>query len=86
MNKYQKALNALVTLAQRSKIGKLYALIHKDILQELVNKETPMKPNGIRCGKCGSLVGEDTRMGTIHFHRCRNIECEQKIDWGKDNE
>ena len=78
-NKYKEALNELRQLSVSKRQNEIY-----DLLQELVDKETPMKPNGIKCGKCGSWVMEDTRMGTTHFHRCRNIECEQKIDWSNE--
>ena len=86
-NKYEEALNYFLDREEGENITVTCDWsIYAEELKELVDKETPMKPNGIKCGKCGSWVVEDTRMGTTHFHRCRNIECEQKIDWSDNND
>ena len=76
MNKYQEALNWFVDLLRRDVVAKQNA----KILQELVDKETPMKPTVdiyrgrevIGCGVCGEVAMDEYCTG-----------CGQKIDWRK---
>ena len=96
MNKYQEALKWFQSihdvLGQEQyyeDLGMRFGQGLYESLQavkELVDKETPMKPNGLRCGKCGSWVAEDTYTGIVHYPRCRKVGCEQTIDWSRDSE
>lgn len=76
MNKYQEALNDMYAVLNDSKRWHE----RKSLLQELVDKETPMKPcygsdypSG-DCPICGNNIGDNPR--------CR--DCGQKIDWSED--
>lgn len=94
MNKYQKALDYLISNGTHEtlyswgdefEVETEHGEESRKLLQELVARETPMKPNGIKCPKCGSWGMENTHTGTLHYHRCRNVECEQLLDWSKDD-
>lgn len=74
MNKYQEALNSIRKCIV-SKHGKLCI----EMVQELVDKETPLKPKGLACPKCSKWVVEDTYKGTLRFNRCH--DCGQRVDW-----
>lgn len=81
MNKYQEALNNLILTARKT----------EDIrtIQELVDKETPMKPipcftthqtiKWWACPRCNAEM-------LFENQGCRNNDCRQKIDWSEDNE
>ena len=79
MNKYQEALNNLLLTARKTEDIR--------IIQELVDKETPMKPQKTEygdylCGKCGWLVWEAY---TPEKHeRCSGKECGQVVDWSNE--
>lgn len=89
MNKYQKSLNYISELAAWTRSDSDVEQ-HKDLIQELIDKETPMKPiketNNedyfINCPKCGDLVYVDD--WNAYLHRCE--WCGQKIDWSEDEE
>lgn len=80
MNKYQVVLNWFVDLLRRDVVAKQNA----KILQELVDKETPMKLlksqfDGYReCGNCYGGYLERT------FNFCH--QCGQKLDWDSGDE
>ena len=83
-NKYQEALNTLVKYAHQSpNVG--WALIYEEnILQEIIDKETPMKPlwetKGYRrCSTC-KLRLVSTNNQFINY--CS--DCGQKVDWGDE--
>ena len=90
MNKYQEALDRLNTINMVNFIGDKELTKHKDndikILQELVDKETPMK--------VGSYTGSKWKFrGKFICPRCNKIllirnlpircdSCGQKLDFG----
>lgn len=80
-NKYQEALNYFDWNCE---------VEHKeqqDLIQKLVDKETPMKPitnkyGDFVCGKCGNLVWENF---TPEKHeRCCDRKCGQVVDWSDE--
>lgn len=102
MNKYQNSLNKIVksccpncvdengcSTCDIEKICNATAKQWVNTLQELVDKETPKKPNYIQyatalktqkkgqCSKCYTLVSQDEKY-------CKN--CGQKLDWSDKNE
>ena len=100
MNKYQEALDRLNTINMVNFIGDKELIKHKDndikTLQELVDKETPIKPkiikeekyewydifDGMRfyCPKCENELCCPLQ-GT-KITRCD--ECGQKLDWSDE--
>ena len=76
MNKYEETLNELRQISASERQNKLY-----DILQELVDKEIPMKPiveiyrgrEVIGCGVCGEVAMDEYCTG-----------CGQRIDWREE--
>ena len=82
MNKYQEALNDMYAVLNDSNRW----CERKSLLQELVDKETPMKPrfahldkinmNIYGCPNCKALASKT-------HPRCPN--CGQKIDWSDDD-
>ena len=99
MNKYQEALDALEYLAtqyENTKIGEQWEQIAikiqiaKNMLQELVDKETPKKPSNFKlhndgyikffygnCPNCGTAVDDG-------FPSC--LKCGQVLDWSEEHE
>lgn len=87
MNKYQEALNDICGLAVNhlfsecdddTEIEERYRK-NKDYLQELVDKETPMKVvDKSGSGFCPKCKEELTRYGDCY---CGN--CGQKLDWSE---
>ena len=90
MNKYKNALSVLSNLTEsmcKKSIknvweGNIYQ-IELDTLQELVNKETPMKVTDIHvdefyCPKCHSEISHD-KYNSEHPKYCE--ECGQRLDW-----
>lgn len=102
MNKYQEALNKLrfaVSIAQDLPYKECNELC--DILQELINKETPMKPIDCKKEKITNFCDFGFPSIDVHFSgtcsRCnkyisKNSEllycynCGQKLDWSDDYE
>lgn len=85
-NKFQEALDELTE-------NKIYDIDDsaKKLLQELVDKETPMKPSAIGnngrddtivCGSCSTTVFLEDH--NLYLNRCE--ECGQLIDWRIENE
>ena len=76
MNKYQEALNWLRVSTSSKEHDERF-----ELLQELVDKETPMKPiveiymgrEVIGCGVCGEVVMDEYCTG-----------CGQRIDWREE--
>ena len=105
MNKYQKALNNVRKFEREhnmSKFGDVVPQPNSDTLQELVDKETPMKAivyniNQFKCPRCKKqikgrlmLYNMETRKRDI---KCKTkVEkiycpyCSQKLDWGDECE
>ena len=89
MNKYQESLNTVSNHEDSHPVGndwhiKDFYPYEINVLQELVDRRTPMKPVGkytdFKCGYCGTRVrsgkGSSSRVkDTV----CRN--CYQVIDW-----
>lgn len=79
MNKHQKALNTLRKeyLNNESK--------ECDLLQELVDKSTPKKPDPIykRCPRCCHKVGWNY-YADKKLEYCPN--CGQSLDWSDEND
>ena len=74
MNKYQEALNEMYAVLNDSE----RFCKHKDLLQELVDKATPKKPDKNQECECG------VRLVRSIDKYCRI--CGQKIDWSVINE
>lgn len=56
MNKYQRAINYLWDSYDENKIYGIVSRGYLEMLQELVDKETPKKPIDIEFGPCGDLM------------------------------
>lgn len=56
MNKYQEAMNYLWNAYDENKIYGIASRGYLEMLQELVEKETPKKPIDIEFGPCGDLM------------------------------
>lgn len=98
MSKYQEALDELYEGYQYGMAGRHY----KDILQELIDKEKPMKPiryntNQYKCPKCLNqikgqkwLYNMETKRFDIKFKikptKIYCPYCNQKLDWGDECE
>ena len=85
MSKYQEALDTIsymtnVNLLTIREISLTKPLV--GLLQELVDRDTPMKPDYPKeypsacCPKCSQNLGDN--------NFCRN--CGQRIDWNENNE
>lgn len=96
MNKYQEAIairNAYIQTESGTKCLDDYYKESFDILQELVDKATPKKPNFLNyggyklgnwhCPNCDSIIILDSRKPKPP-KRCE--ECDQLLDWGDTNE
>lgn len=81
MNKYQRAINYLWDSYDENKIYGIVSRGYLEMLQELVDKETPKKPIDIEFGPCGDLmlccptckhgvVPIPTYHGNKYYHRC----------------
>ena len=84
MNKYQEALEFLCDNSKLTQFNIGQSQWASETLQELVDKDTPMKPINVEfnthggvmwgyCPRCNSLMVGNTG--------CANNECRQKIDW-----
>ena len=56
MNKYQRAINYLWDSYDENKIYGIVSRGYLEMLQELVDKETPKKPIDIEFGPCGDMM------------------------------
>lgn len=96
MNKYQEAVDYLfVKYANSTEEGSFLHRHHIDVIQELVDKETPTKPKymnrgkcgdfhikGIRCGRCGVMFGYSDGYTQAVINYCYN--CGQRTDWSDE--
>ncbi|WP_159641720.1 hypothetical protein [Erysipelothrix anatis] len=89
MNKYQEALNRLKFQENWQEGNEL------QILQELVDKETPMNPvflpyryelgeneNFYGCRNCEEIICGEMHNDHLRFKHC--YHCGQRIDWTND--
>ena len=78
MKKYQEALDRFEEAFRNVTLDDDLTNERQDLLQELVDKETPMKPkrNKRYCGNC------DTVRLLPYDNYCSN--CGQKIDWSDE--
>ena len=93
MNKYQEALHylnkSLHTLMDLQEIYDVVAVEYLETLQELVDKETPIKtkkPFVDDCPNCGEFMldTEEHKKYNISFYNyCP--KCGQKLDWSDEN-
>lgn len=95
MNKYQEAMNYLWKSYDENKIYGIASRGYLDILQELVDKETPKKSIDIEFDPCGDLmlccpnchhgvVPIPTYNGNKYYPRCPF--CGQKLKEGDEDE
>ena len=86
MNKYEKALNNVRKFEREhnmSKFGDVVPQPNSDTLQELVDKEIPMKPiryniNQYKCPKCKNQIKGQKWLYNMETKR-RDIKCKMKI-------
>ena len=97
-NKYQEALNFIFGYALDGSLNNSESNMVRekvDILQKLVNKETPIKPkkieefitfNGIpyKIAKCPNCKGNNKVREYVSGNRC--YTCGQKLDWSDEDE
>ena len=79
MSRFQEALNFLhwhceVTHQEQ-----------QDILQELIDKETPMKPVIIFGTECCTKCKHCLEVNHVRFTRCNNVDCGQVVDWNDED-
>ena len=96
MNKYQKAWMTVSALSHTSINFKCYRdEMYIQLIQQLVEKETPKKPIDIEFGPCGDLmlccpnyhhgvVPSPTYHGNKYYHRCPF--CGQKLEGENEDE
>ena len=88
MNEYQEAIDYFWKAYDENKIYGIASRGYLEMLQELVNKETPKKPIDVEFGTCGDLmlccptckhgvVPIQTYHGNKYYHRCPF--CGQKL-------
>lgn len=84
---YQKALEELLDFPKW--LGFVVELFEENriALQELIDKETPMKPiqksvDNFVCGKCGHTIADKER--NFLLTRCGNIDCGYVVDWSEE--
>lgn len=82
-NKYQIALNEMYAELNDSNRW----CEHKSLLQELVDKETPMRvTKNIECPVCGMYAQRVCRGVHTPAKRCVDEDCNQKLDWSVDDD
>lgn len=85
MNKYQEALDYLRRIGGDGYYKKQREKSF-DVLQELVDKATPMKGRadsvGCYCGNCAYRSGDNNGWTQATTKYCRS--CGHKIDWSED--
>lgn len=78
MSKFKEALEELRQISASERQNELY-----DVIQEVVDKETPVKPIAYSdCPVCGTRAFEETKSGKeVMYKYC--AECGVKLDWEK---
>lgn len=95
MNEYQEAIDYFWKAYDENKIYGIASRGYLDILQKLVDKETPKKPIDVEFGPCGDLmlccptckngvVPSPTYHGKRYYTRCPF--CGQKLKEGDEDE
>lgn len=95
MNEYQEAIDYFWKAYDENKIYGIASRGYLEMLQELVNKETPKKPVDIEFGLCGDMmlccpnchhgvVLIPTYHGNRYYHRCPF--CGQKLEGENEDE
>lgn len=95
MNEYQEAIDYFWKAYDENKIYGIASRGYLEMLQELVNKETPKKPIDVEFGTCGDLmlccptckhgvVHIPTYHGNKYYPRCPF--CGQKLKEGNEDE
>ena len=95
MNEYQEAIDYFWKAYDENKIYGIASRGYLEMLQELVNKETPKKPIDVEFGTCGDLmlccptckhgvVPIPTYHGNKYYHRCPF--CGQKLEGENEDE
>ena len=93
-NKYLEALNFLSQFEKPNaeEFGKDFVKVNTNILQELVDKETPMRvlvevwdlsstdEKDILCPKCNALLGTTEE----HYESNYCYDCGQRLDWSDE--
>ena len=89
MNKHQKALDTLVSFAEQNPDIVWELKMEKEVIQELVDRETPMKPEIPNnsslsfCGRCKTSITHYVgSLAKENFKYCKS--CGQRIDWIDD--
>lgn len=86
-NKYQEALDELERAYRNVTLDDDLTNDKRDTLQELVDKETPMKPihlggNKYSCKNCSMAFELNSKVRFVNNQYCD--VCGQKIDWSND--
>ena len=92
MNKYQKALDNIQSEISRIayKTGRISLLTKyikdRETLQELIDKEAPMKPGQDEtgtyvCGRCKEYSVTSEGNYSREYERCTMANCGQVVDW-----
>ncbi|QIK56648.1 hypothetical protein G7059_01700 [Erysipelothrix sp. HDW6A] len=86
-NKYQEALDDFESVYRNVTLDDDLTNEKRDVLQGLIDKETPMKPvknsyGDYLCGKCNNLVWEN--FTPDRHERCNDKECGQVVDWSDE--
>ena len=95
MNEYQEAIDYFWKAYDENKIYGIASRGYLEMLQELVNKETPKKPIDVEFGTCGDLmlccptckhgvVPSPTYHGNKYYLRCPF--CGQKLEGENEDE
>lgn len=95
MNEYQEAIDYFWKAYDENKIYGIASRGYLEMLQELVNKETPKKPIDVEFGTCGDLmlccptckhgvVPIPTYHGNKYYPRCPF--CGQKLEGDNEDE
>lgn len=95
MNEYQEAIDYFWKVYDENKIYGIASRGYLEMLQELVNKETPKKPIDVEFGTCGDLmlccptckhgvVPIPTYHGNKYYPRCPF--CGQKLEGDNEDE
>lgn len=90
MNKYQEDLDKIKNMGEKDLYNERQ-LLWANTLQELVDKETPMKPykddlsySGYKCSNCNNNIYELRSHNIVNTPYC--IWCGQKLDWSDTND